>query len=189
LRLRMGFWDEIDNFIDDAMGRKLGGGSTFYGERKSNFNGPSKKNYEEIAREAAQEREAMRPLPKADGGGGGGGGGFGETLSGEELRDLIYMKWGERYPVLIKRKRNALTKQRLYLVVSWKRLGKVNLKLSEEEFVAESDAVAELVSDWGCADLVRNEILGSNAVPKTMTQQFPGLFIPLDVDSEIVETW
>ena len=49
LRLRMGFWDEIDNFIDDAMGRKLGGGSTFYGERKSNFNGPSKKDYEEVS--------------------------------------------------------------------------------------------------------------------------------------------
>ena len=67
-------------------------------------------------------------------------------------------KWGERYPVLIKRKRDALSAQRLYLVVSWKKLGKSNLNLSADEYVAESDAVAALITEWGCADEVRRAI-------------------------------
>ena len=30
-----GFFEEIDNFADDAFGRKLGNGASFYGKRKS----------------------------------------------------------------------------------------------------------------------------------------------------------
>ena len=34
-----GFFEELDNFIDDAMSRRLGAGSAFYGKRKSSFYG------------------------------------------------------------------------------------------------------------------------------------------------------
>ena len=91
--------------------------------------------------------------------------------------------------MLIKRKRDALAKQQLYLVIQWKVLGKANLNLSEEEYVLESDAVASLLTEWGVANEVRREITESTAVPKTMTQQFPGLFILLDVEDRIVQTW
>jgi len=64
-----------------------------------------------------------------------------------------------------------------------------NLDLSPEEYVAESDAVAELLTEWGVANQVRNAIGESTARPKTATQQFPGLFIPLDVEEDVVETW
>ena len=71
-----------------------------------------------------------------------------------------------------------------------KYLGKNNLNLSPEEYIAESDAVAHLISDWGVANQVKNAIQESTVRPKTMTQQFPGLFIPLDIlDKNIVETW
>ena len=33
------FLRELDNFADDAMGRRLGNGSKFYGKRKSSFYG------------------------------------------------------------------------------------------------------------------------------------------------------
>uniref|UniRef100_A0A6U2SK75 Uncharacterized protein n=1 Tax=Leptocylindrus danicus TaxID=163516 RepID=A0A6U2SK75_9STRA len=33
------FFEELDNFIDDATSRRLGNGAAFYGKRKSNFYG------------------------------------------------------------------------------------------------------------------------------------------------------
>ena len=33
------FFEELDNFIDDATSRRLGAGASFYGKRKSNFYG------------------------------------------------------------------------------------------------------------------------------------------------------
>mmetsp|Transcript_2561 Transcript_2561/g.3662 ORF Transcript_2561/g.3662 Transcript_2561/m.3662 type:complete len:235 (-) Transcript_2561:187-891(-) len=176
---------EMDNFIDDAMDRKLGGGSTFFGDRKSSFS-ETNKSYQEVAKSEADKRDLARigmdiDLAAAIARGG--------TLTGEELRNLIVEQWGQQFPVLIKRRRDALGEKRLYLIVQWKYLGKKNLNLSMEEYVAESDAVAELVTEWGIANMVKNAIRESTAKPKTMTQQFPGLFIPLEVDERIVETW
>jgi len=188
--LRMGFLDDffqgVDDFIDDATSRKLGGGSTFYGERKSSFS-PTSKSYSSLSQNESDKRDMARkgsnsnlsPLRRL----------YSGTLTGEQLRDLVYQKWGQRFPVLIKRKRDALGQQRLYMVVQWKYLGKSNLRLSPEEYVAESDAVAELLTEWGVANQVRNEIGDSTARPKTATQQFPGLFIALDVEKDVVETW
>mmetsp|Transcript_40787 Transcript_40787/g.57343 ORF Transcript_40787/g.57343 Transcript_40787/m.57343 type:complete len:232 (-) Transcript_40787:150-845(-) len=179
-----GLGKELDNMIDDAMDRKLGGGSTFYGERKSSFSETSK-SYRSTSQTEAKKRDIARssmiPDPLASFRGG--------NLSGEELRQLIFSKWGQRFPVLIKRRSDALGEQRLFLIIQWKRLGKNNLDLSEEEYIAESDAVAELVTEWGMANVVKNEISESTARPKTMTQQYPGLFIALDVDESIVATW
>mmetsp|Transcript_13165 Transcript_13165/g.18631 ORF Transcript_13165/g.18631 Transcript_13165/m.18631 type:complete len:251 (-) Transcript_13165:52-804(-) len=180
---------ELDNFIDDAMDRKLGGGSTFYGERKSSFNGSGtkKKSYKATSQVEADKRDEARRHVFLDTESNKRRGG---VLTGDELRDLIVHMWGQQYPVLIKRRRDALGEPRLYLVIHWKQLGKKNLRLTEEEYVLESDAVGELISDWGCANQVRNIILDSGHVkPKTMTQQYPGLFVPLDVDQDIVDTW
>jgi len=188
--LRMGFLDDlfknVDDFIDDATNRKLGGGSTFYGERKSSFSETSK-SYSSVSQQEADKRDMARigsnakmdPLRRLRSG----------RLTGNQLRDLVLKQWGQQFPVLIKRKRDALGQQRLYLIIQWKYLGKRNLDLSPEEYVAESDAVAELLTEWGVANQVRNAIGESTARPKTATQQFPGLFIPLDVEEDVVETW
>lgn len=178
------FGKELDNFIDDAMDRKLAGGSTFYGERKSNFSENSKSytdvsKMEEFSRDFARGGLTVDPTKQILSG----------TLTGEELRELVFSKWGENFPVLIKGRRDAVDQKRLFLIIQWKRLGKSNLDLSVEDFIAESDAVADLVTEWGVAQMVKNEILESTARPKTMTQQYPGLFIPLDVDQRIVDTW
>mmetsp|Transcript_24900 Transcript_24900/g.36534 ORF Transcript_24900/g.36534 Transcript_24900/m.36534 type:complete len:161 (+) Transcript_24900:66-548(+) len=37
------FFEELDNFIDDATSRRLGAGSAFYGKRKSSFYGDADK--------------------------------------------------------------------------------------------------------------------------------------------------
>lgn len=175
---------EIDNLVDDALDRKLGGGSTFYGERKSSFSS-TKKSYQGISTEEAFKREVARQDIAASTSLSSGG----IVLTGEELRLLIFKKWGQRFPVLIKRRRDALGSFRLFLVVQWKYVGKRNLNLSEEEYIAESDAVADLVTEWGAVNAVKDAITESSVRPKTMTQQFPGLFIPLAVDRDIIDSW
>ena len=61
--------------------------------------------------------------------------------------------------------------------MQWKYLGKKILQWLEDEYVAESDAVAELITQWEVANPVKNTI-----------EQFPGLYIPLDVDRSIIDT-
>lgn len=46
------FFEELDNFIDDATSRRLGNGAAFYGKRKSSFYGENdsgKKRDNEVA--------------------------------------------------------------------------------------------------------------------------------------------
>merc|ERR1719443_130817 len=38
-----GFFQELDNFMDDAFSRRLGNGAAFYGKRKSSFYGKNDK--------------------------------------------------------------------------------------------------------------------------------------------------
>merc|ERR1740124_2036570 len=45
--------------------------------------------------------------------------------------------------------------------------------LDKEEYVAESDAVAELLTEWGVANQVRNAIGESTARPKMRHSSFP----------------
>ena len=44
-----GFFQELDNFMDDAFSRRLGNGATFYGKRKSSFYGNDDKMKKEDA--------------------------------------------------------------------------------------------------------------------------------------------
>ena len=173
---------ELDNFVDDAMNRRLGGGSTFYGERVSNFS-PHKKDFKDIASRAAQEREDARGRSDRGRARRAHDGGSITRAAAQAHRRPV----GRAVPGA--RRAGATLAKQLYLVIQWKVLGKANLNLSEEEYVLESDAVASLLTEWGVANEVRREITESTAVPKTMTQQFPGLFILLDVEDRIVQTW
>ena len=51
------FFQELDNFLDDATARRLGNGAAFYGKRKSNFYGKNDKN---------RKADPSRPDPLED---------------------------------------------------------------------------------------------------------------------------
>jgi hypothetical protein len=51
------FFQELDNFLDDATARRLGNGAAFYGKRKSNFYGEKDKN---------RKSDPMKPDPLED---------------------------------------------------------------------------------------------------------------------------
>ncbi|KAI8471569.1 MAG: hypothetical protein J3K34DRAFT_416563 [Monoraphidium minutum] len=80
-----------------------------------------------------------------------GGGG---ALTGAELTELIRGKWGGRSFEARIAKRGS----RLYFQVMWKFLEQQSFHLTREEYDAQMAAVADLVSEWGAADIVRRAI-------------------------------
>lgn len=56
------FFQEIDNFMDDASARRLGNGSAFYGKRKSNFYGSQDKNRKADPTQADPLEDFQAPL-------------------------------------------------------------------------------------------------------------------------------
>lgn len=56
------FFQEFDNFLDDASARRLGNGAAFYGKRKSNFYGEQDKNRKTDPRQADPMEDFQAPL-------------------------------------------------------------------------------------------------------------------------------
>eukprot|EP00899_Mesostigma_viride_P028630 jgi/Mesvir1/8952/Mv20919-RA.1 len=74
-------------------------------------------------------------------------------LSGNELREIVLQKWGRRYEV-----RLAKRDSKVYLQVMWKFLEQKSFHLTEEGYNGQLDAVADLVTEWGLADMVRQSL-------------------------------
>jgi len=102
-----------------------------------------------------------------------------DRITGEELRQLVVQKWGRSYDVRL-HKRNS----KMYLQVMWKFLEQQSFPLTEEEYMAQLDAVAEYLTDWGVADTVRRGIEGARARGPGYTGGTSArcISIPLDVD-------
>ncbi len=64
----------------------------------------------------------------------------GDAITGAELRELIFRKWGRSYDVRLQRRGN-----RVYLHVMWKYLEQQSFPLSSEEYQQQLDAVAAFV--------------------------------------------
>jgi hypothetical protein len=71
----------------------------------------------------------------------------------QELRHLIYDKWGKSYEARIHRREG-----RMYLQIMWKFLEQQSFPLTEEQYNAQLDAVAELCAMWGVSGIVRSGI-------------------------------
>ena len=56
------FFQELDNFLDDATSRRLGNGAAFYGKRKSNFYGKTDKNRKSDPSKADPLEDFQAPL-------------------------------------------------------------------------------------------------------------------------------
>ena len=56
------FFQEIDNFMDDASARRLGNGAAFYGKRKSKFYGEQDKNRKSDPGQADPTEDFQAPM-------------------------------------------------------------------------------------------------------------------------------
>lgn len=100
------------------------------------------------------------------------------TITGTELRQLILDKWNREYDCRLTRRG-----RRMYLQVFWKFLGQRSFPLTEEEYQLQLDAVAEYLTLWNVADVVRAGISAAKWAPgHTIGGGARAYSIPLGVD-------
>ena len=106
----------------------------------------------------------------------------GSPMSGEELRLLVLNKWGKMYDTRIHQRRDQFNKLQLYLQIMWKHVGQKSFPLTETAYVEQLDAVAELLTEWGAQDVVRQKIPQSTKFPKLDTTGANAVMIPLEIE-------
>mmetsp|Transcript_12867 Transcript_12867/g.48115 ORF Transcript_12867/g.48115 Transcript_12867/m.48115 type:complete len:224 (+) Transcript_12867:47-718(+) len=112
----------------------------------------------------------------------------GSAMDGDELRKLVLKKWGKMYDTRIHQRRDQFNKLGLYLQVMWKFVGQKSFPMTEGQYIAQTDAVAELLTEWGAQDEVRAAIPASTKFPKMDTTGANAVSIPLSVDVEQGDT-
>eukprot|EP00802_Teleaulax_amphioxeia_P022897 Tamp_23400.p1 GENE.Tamp_23400~~Tamp_23400.p1 ORF type:complete len:245 (+),score=41.96 Tamp_23400:39-737(+) len=93
--------------------------------------------------------------------------GSGATMDATELRRLVVAKWGKPYDTRIHRRRDAFQQLGYYLQVMWKHAEQQSFHLTDAEYMEQLEAVSELISEWGLAEYVREQI--------RETKQRPGI--------------
>ena len=72
-------------------------------------------------------------------------------MTGQELRQLLLDKWGRSYDIQLRR-----IKGQIFVQVMWKYLEQASFPLSESEYVAHLNAIADYLQAWGGVSQVKN---------------------------------
>jgi hypothetical protein len=65
-------------------------------------------------------------------------------MTGEDLHQLLLNKWGRSYDIQLRR-----TQGKMFVQVMWKYLEQASFPMTEEEYLAHLDAVANYITAWG----------------------------------------
>ncbi|MBR8829350.1 MAG: DUF3067 family protein [Gomphosphaeria aponina SAG 52.96 = DSM 107014] len=65
-------------------------------------------------------------------------------MTGQELQELLLQKWGRSYDIQLRR-----TKGKIFVLVMWKYLEQASFPLSEGEYFAHLEQVANYLNAWG----------------------------------------
>jgi len=71
-------------------------------------------------------------------------------MTGPELQQLLIQKWGRSYDVQLRR-----TKGKIFVQVMWKYLEQVSFPLSESEYLAHLNAIADYVNAWNSEEQIK----------------------------------
>lgn len=99
-------------------------------------------------------------------------------MTGEELRQLLLAKWGKSYDIQLRR-----TKGKIFVQVMWKYLEQASFPITEPEYLAHLDDIANYIKGLGGVETVRNYIDNTKERPrlgKTVS-------IPLDLGERASE--
>jgi hypothetical protein len=107
---------------------------------------------------------------------------WGGDMSGEELRNMVLKRYGRLYDARICQRRDRFNKLQMYLQIMWKFLGQKSFPLSEEEYIEQTNAVAELLSEWNVGDVVRENLPKNPKTPKMDTTGANAVMIPLGLE-------
>lgn len=70
-------------------------------------------------------------------------------MTGQELYELLFRKWGKSYDIQLRR-----MKGKIFCQVMWKYLEQASFPLSEQEYFEHLNAIASYLTAWGSGDQV-----------------------------------
>lgn len=82
-------------------------------------------------------------------------------MTGQELQQLIFNKWGCSYDVQIIR-----LKDKIYFQVMWKYLEQASFHWTEEEYYEHLESIAQLITEWGVVKQVQVGVLETKNRPR-----------------------
>lgn len=82
-------------------------------------------------------------------------------MTGKELHQLLFNKWGYSYDVQVVR-----IKDKIYFQVMWKYLEQASFPLSETEYFQHLEQIANYLNGWGVIEQVTMAIADSKSRPR-----------------------
>ena len=107
---------------------------------------------------------------------------WGGDMTGDELRNMVLKRYGKLYDARICQRRDRFNKLQVYLQIMWKFLGQKSFPLSEAEYIEQTDAVAEVLTEWGVGDVIRTELPRWPKFPRMDTTGANAVMIPLGLE-------
>lgn len=82
-------------------------------------------------------------------------------MTGQELHQLIYEKWGRSYDLQVRR-----TKGKIFVLVMWKYLEQASFPLSEEEYFEHLETISSYINAWGAVEKIQGFIEQTKEHPR-----------------------
>jgi hypothetical protein len=99
-------------------------------------------------------------------------------MTGQELRQLLLDKWGRSYDIQLRR-----IKGQIFVQVMWKYLEQASFPLSEDEYVAHLNVIADYLQAWGGVSQVKSYLEKTRDHPRLGK----AVSIPLDLGERASE--
>jgi len=82
-------------------------------------------------------------------------------MTGEELHQLLLAKWGKSYDIQLRR-----TKGKIFVQVMWKYLEQASFPMTEAEYLAHLDTIANYINGFGSVETVNDYINNTKERPR-----------------------
>ena len=99
-------------------------------------------------------------------------------MTGQELRQILLDKWGRSYDIQVRR-----TQGKFFVQVMWKYLEQLSFPLSEAEYVAHLDQVAEYLAGWSAIEQFRAYVEKTRERPR----QGKAVSVPIELGDRASE--
>jgi hypothetical protein len=84
-----------------------------------------------------------------------------KDMTGEELHQMLLEKWGRSFDVQLRRAQN-----KMFLQIMWKYLEQASFPMTESEYLAHLDSVANYLSAWGSTVQVQSFVAQTRERPR-----------------------
>ncbi len=100
------------------------------------------------------------------------------SMTGQDLHELLLAKWGCSYDIQLRR-----TQGKILLQVMWRYLEQVSFPMTEEEYIAHLDQIANYLEGWGSVSQVKTYLEKTKERPRLGK----AVSIPLDLGARSSE--